>query len=360
MKILHVITSLEIGGAEKLIVDILPMFRECGHEVEVAIFYGAETPFKKELEDKKIKVHSFGLGSVYNLLHVLRLRKLINSFDIVHTHNFTPQYYTVFAKLLSFSKVKLVTTEHSTHNRRRDKALFKLIEPFVYNQYDKIICISKKAEENLTEYLGSTSGVLTINNGINTQAFQEAMPANLLNSMKVAEDAKIIMQVAGFRKAKDQDCVIRSLKHLPENVVAVFVGDGERRSKCEELAKELGVAKRVFFLGVRSDIPALLKRSDIVVMSSHWEGLSLSSVEGMAAGKPMIASDVEGLREVVGGAGLLFEKSNEKELAKHINELLSNADYYEMIVKRCEGRSKDYDIKTMVDGYENVYKELFG
>lgn len=356
MKILHIINDLRIGGAEKLVVEMLPLLRERGHEVELLLFDGKDTPFKQELERTGITIHTLCSSiSVYNPLHALLLRKYINGYDIIHAHNFTPQYYVAFAKLLFGKKVKLITTEHSTHNRRREIALFRPIDKLVYKQYDSIACITQMVEKNLRNYIFTRKHIFTVNNGINTQVFQNAVQQDKAALLGISDDAKVIMQVAGFREAKDQDCVIRSLLHLPKNVVAVFVGDGVRRAKCEELSKELGVSERVYFLGIRSDIPTLLKSADIVVMSSHWEGFGLAAVEGMAAGKPTIASNVEGLREVVDGAGLLFENNNEKELAKVITDLLNDPDYYDRIAERCAQRTLDYDIQKMIDEYEREY-----
>ena len=115
---------------------------------------------------------------------------------------------------------------------------------------------------------------------------------------------------------------------------------------------------RVRFLGLRTDIPNVLKAADIIVMSSHWEGLSLSNVEGMSAGKPFIASDVNGLREVTKGYGLLFPNEDEEALAGMIRRLHDDVDFYQEVAERCCLRAKEFDIGQMVDGYEQVYLQL--
>ncbi len=130
------------------------------------------------------------------------------------------------------------------------------------------------------------------------------------------------------------------------------------KEKCEKLVAVLGLEDRVFFLGIRTDIPQLLKTADIVVLSSKYEGLSLSSIEGMASGKPFVASDVPGLKEAVSGAGVLFPVGNEKKLAEEILHLSSDADYYAATVEKCLARAKDYDISKMVTEHINLYKEI--
>ena len=118
--------------------------------------------------------------------------------------------------------------------------------------------------------------------------------------------------------------------------------------------------ERVHFLGLRTDVPSVLKAADYIVLASHYEGLSLSSVEGMAAGKPFIASDVPGLREVVGGAGLLFQEENAEELAEKILELDNNQTLYHEVADRCHQRAMQYDISSMIKGYKKVYDQLMG
>ncbi|MFR9585857.1 MAG: glycosyltransferase [Rikenellaceae bacterium] len=351
--------SLRIGGAEKLMTEILPRLRDMGGEVELVLFCGVQTSFKQQLLEQGIKITDLSSnGSVYNPKYILKLCKYIKEFDIVHTHNTSPQYFAAIARLFTRGRAKFVTTEHNTHNRRRDIWGAKLIDKFLYRRYDSIISISQKATDNLTEYLGESRGVVTINNGIDIDRYYNAQPLDREQSLKIPNNVILLTKVAGFREQKDHDTVIRSLKHLTSNIHIAFVGDGVRREACEELTQQLEVSDRVHFLGLRSDVPEILKSSDIVVMSSHWEGLSLSSVEGMAAGKPMIASDVQGLREVVGGAGILFKHGDDKALADEIIKLVEDKDYYNTVSESCQERAKQYDINIMVEKYYREYQKL--
>ena len=165
--------------------------------------------------------------------------------------------------------------------------------------------------------------------------------------------------VAGFRKQKNQDTIIRALSLLDKNKFEVwFAGIGIRMGEVLCLSQSLGVSDRVRFLGVRTDIPNVLKAADIIVMSSHWEGLSLSNVEGMSAHKPFIASDVNGLREVTKGYGVLFPHEDARALAKEINHLASDETYYKEVAERCYNRALEFDICKTVAGYNSVYQTL--
>lgn len=351
MRILQVITSLRTGGAEKLISEIAPMLRDRGHQIDVLAFDGVNTNFKNALENAGIKVISFGVKcNVYNPLFIIKLARLMKNYHLVHTHNTAPQIFAAIGSL--FNNCKLVTTEHSTSTRRRNHKIFHLIDMWMYSRYDHIICISEPSEKNLREYIGDGHTITTINNGVNISKFTDAHPIDL-----GLDDCKKITMVAGFRYEKDQSTVIKALKFLPKDYHVVLVGDGANRDKLKTLIYKEQLQNRVHLLGIRSDVPQILKSSDVIVMSSHREGLSLSNIEGMCSGNPFVASDVEGLREVTRGYGLLFPHGDSEALAKIVLRLCKNKTYADEIAARCKERAAQYDIRKMVDAYENVYEK---
>lgn len=356
MRILHVITTLSIGGAEKLMVDLLPRFKSGSHEVDLCVFNGARTPFYEQLENAGIRVIPFSArGSVYNPLHIYRLWKLMRKYDIVHTHNTACQMFAALASMLC--SVVLVTTEHNTSNRRRRWKWYACVDKWMYSRYNKVICISNQAEKNLREYIKSTNDrICTIFNGVDVNRFAYAIPSESI--AKEYQNKKLVVMVAGFRWEKDQDTLIKAFQYLPEEYHLLLVGDGVRCPECEVLANQTGTADRVHFLGLRTDVPNILKTANVVVMSSHFEGLSLSNVEGMASGNPFVASDVDGLREVTKGYGEIFPHGDSKALADVILRLTTDDAYRAEVVKRCQQRAQMFDINVMAENYDKVYNNL--
>ena len=352
MKILYVITSLLMGGAEKLVADMIPRLAADGYTVDLAVFNGEETPLMQKLrtEAPTIRIYKLGHG-YYNPLYIFKLVKIMRHYDIVHTHNSSPQLFVAIASVLC--SVKLCSTEHTTSNRKRSWKWYAPIESWMYGRYDHVICISKIAEQKLREYMGGRwlnrksknyNRISTINNGVDVKAIHDAQPDNELLQMKGSRVA--VLMVAGFRVAKDQDTVVNALNRLDRERYEVWLaGVGVRMD-------------RVRFLGLRTDVPNVLKSADIILMSSHWEGLSLSNIEGMSAGKPFIASDVDGLREVTSGAGILFQESNSVQLADIISRLTDDKEYYDTVAAACYQRAMQFDIHKMVQGYEAVYESL--
>ncbi|MDY4218232.1 MAG: glycosyltransferase family 4 protein [Prevotella sp.] len=365
MKILQVITSLETGGAETLVVNLVPKFRALGHEVDVCVFNGKRTPLMERLEKENYGIKIWRLGNgYYNPLYILKLMRIMKQYDIVHTHNSSPQLFVAMAEVLC--SVKLCSTEHTTSNRKRSWKWYAPIESWMYGRYNHIICISQIAEEKLREYMGGDwlreetekfQRISTVNNGVDVNQIYNAP---LLSKGEQKQEGDFVTtMVAGFREAKDQDTLVRSLTLLPKNFKLWLVGIGARMEEVKTLAAELGVEGRVKFWGMRTDVPCILKSSDVVCMSSHWEGLSLSNVEGMSAGRPFIASDVDGLREVTKDYGLLFPNLDHQALATLIQQLHDDSAFYEKIAKRCYERAQAFDISKMVEGYHHVYEAIF-
>ncbi len=362
IKVLHIVPSLNAGGAEKLVEESLPIMRNNYNiDVEVLLLTSKGNVFDKKLKENNIKINVSPyekIRSAKNIFYIIKLIKR-NHYDIVHTHLFPCNYLaSIASKLIFKNKPKLITTEHSTHNKRREKFYFKPIEKIIYSSYETIISISEGTQYNLIKWIKpkNKEKFVVIENGINLDDFINVKPykKSELDS-RFNESTRLLCMVGSFNIQKDQATIIRAMKDLPTDTFLLLVGDGPLRLENENLAKKLEVYDRVKFLGIRKDVPKIFKTSDIVIVSSHWEGFGLVAAEGMAAGKPVIASDVPGLAEVVRGAGVLFTKSDSNDLIDKIQHLIENQREYYDVSKRCLKRSNKYDINEMVKKYYNQY-----
>ncbi len=361
MKILHVINGLGTGGAEKLLLETLPIYNlEKNITVDLLLLNGNEHPFLTQLiKINCCKVFTLGYSSVYNPFLIFKIIPYLKKYTIVHVHLFPALYWVALAKLLSFSKIQLIFTEHNTTNRRMKMPVFKVLDKFIYSQYKKIVTISKKVDFEIKKYLNlKPNQNILIQNGINLQNIFNAQKNNAIIQEFQLNSKKIIIQVSRFEAQKNQKTLIKAMKYMPDEVVLLLVGSGVLIEECKTLVRNLNLLEKVHFLGIRTDVPSLLKTADFVVLSSHYEGLSLSSVEGLASGKPFIASNVPGLTEVVEGAGLLFKDNDEVELANYIKNLLNNQEFYNETVQKCIERAKNFDIQLMVEKHIELYKTL--
>lgn len=367
MRVLQVINNLGPGGAEKLLELIVPLMNEKKDvKVDVLLLTDKGNVHEESLIGNNVNIKIIEYNNLYDPRNIFKLVNYIKKgdYDVVHSHLFPTQYWVAGASMFfKNKKIKFITTEHSTVNRRREQSLLQPLEKWIYSQYDNIISISNATKVNLIKWLNpneeKSERHVVIENGVDLGKIRTAKPYDkkeIINKEYLKENTKVICMVGRFSEAKDQPTLIKALKKLSDNYHLIFMGDGALVNKSIQLAANLGISDRTHFLGFRTDMERVLKTSDIIVLSTHWEGLSLASIEALASGKPFIASNVAGVKEVVKNRGLLFEEGNVSELVSHINNLMINEELYRMVVQRSLEASKDYDIHNMVDELVQIYK----
>ena len=358
MRILHIITSLRTGGAERLVTELALRHKTLGEEVECLLFDGTKTQMVTALENAGIPVHSFGKGAraMSNPFLLPALSRFLRKhpFDIVHAHNTPCQILTA----LSAARCR-VTTEHGSLNRRRNWRWFKSIDRWMYGRYQKIVCVGEEVRQTLSAWLNRPEldkRMTVIPNGIDLERISVATPAEDL----AKQEGYRVLMVSAFRPEKDHATLIRAFKYLPDNYRLFLAGGAETPEsqrildECKALAKDMNVQ----FLGIRPDVPNLLAAADVIVLSSRHEGMSLSVLEGMASGKPLIASDVEGMRDLVTGAGLLFPPGDSEKLAGLIRQVCENPSLAREIGERCQKRAAHYDITETARKYRYLYESI--
>ncbi|QIC74735.1 glycosyltransferase [Acinetobacter indicus] len=359
MKILQVIDSLPAtSGGSRFVTNLSKKLIEKGINVEVLLIDGRKTHFLEDLLQSGIKVH--WLGENINRFHPRYIKQVatyLDKYDLVHVHIFPTSYIVALASLLNKKSAPIIFTEHSTFNSRATNLIFKRIENFIYSRFAKIIGITPEVKNFILDNLKVADiKIQTITNGVDIEKITFTQDISRIDLGFVEEDILILM-AARFSKEKDFQTLIRSLTYLPEQYKLIMCGDGLKKQECEILVKNLNLSNRALFLGNRSDIYSIMKVSDINVLSSHYEGFGLSIVEAMAAKKPVVASNVPGMNNVVKDAGLLFEVGNDVQLAKHLLELGTNESYYAKISAQCFERAQQFSLDTMAEEYINQYND---
>ena len=357
MKILQVINTLNMGGAEKLLVDIILELKN-EIDIEVYVLDGKKTLLKRKLEDNKIVIHNAGTDSFKSLKHMMWLIKNAKNYDIIHSHLSYSQYYLAATKIFS-KKIKSITTEHSTNNNRRNSKVFRLFEKFIYGSYDYVVTINKSTRSSMLSWQSSLSkeNVVVINNGVNLRSFIDSNK-EVSDEILHRTDIKKILMVAAFREEKNHELMIDAIKQLEENYHLILVGRGERKEQIEDYISKNKLQERIHTLGLREDIPQIMKNCDIFVLPSKWEGFGIVAIEAMAAGLPVIASNVEGLAQVVSDAGILFDNTSAKSLSTSIKNVIKNENLYATLKNKGLDRCKEFSLSITVEEYLQLYKNL--
>lgn len=361
MKIIHVIGSLGSGGAQSLLVDLAARQKTMGHEVSVVeLSNAAPSVFRKPLLENGIALLAVGNSSVYSIKNIYKVSKYLKNTDIVHVHLFPSLYWVALSKKLFGGRYKLVYTEHNTNNKRRGSWFWRLIDKWVYRTYNRIVACSDSAKACFDKAFPTLS-CLSIPNGINLTKFKAAQPYDKRALWGVAEEVRVSTMVARFEYPKRQEVIVEALKELPDKFHCALVGGADGQlgvEKVKRIAEDAGVQDRVHFMYTRSDVPQILKTSDFVILSSDFEGLSLSMIEGMSVGKPFIASDAPGLTDVVDGSGILFAPGDAHRLASVLKELDENETRYMEVARLCAQKADKYDITNVARKYIEVYEQV--
>lgn len=357
MKILHVIPQVWIGnGAAKVLLDLVTCQAKEYLDVSVITLYDMSPSLEDEIKNAGCKFKSLH-GNCYNPLLVFKLMKEIIKFDLIHVHLFPSLYWIAIAKLFVSSNIKFIYTEHSARNNRQKVPFLKYFERFIYCQYDKIIAVSNAVKLSLIKQGIPRDKIEVVYNGV-IVSDEELKKSIDREDIDIPNNAFLITQVSRFYPQKDQSTLIRALSLLPNNCYVVFIGDGPLLHKNVELAKKLFVYKRIRFLGTRRDVIPIMKASDVIVLSTHYEGFCISLLEALIVGKPVVASNVEGVDEALENAGILCEPMNERDFSSAIFKLMNNNDYYDLISKRCHDRGKCFTAKSMSTSNMDIYNNL--
>jgi len=354
LKIHHVINDIAIenGGAQMIARQLHTGLHQRGADsrlVTVVRGDAASIPY----------CSSFGFGSPYDLraiAHVVRyLRRECSPEDIVHVHLFPAMLFVSLAVQLAGWSGKLVATEHNTSNSRRGSLLGRCIDTLLYSRYDQVVCISSGARDALAEWMpGIHSRLVVVENGARL-TFTELQSRPLGN-------VPTIVSVGRLHKQKNYDNALKALALIQGQPFEYLIaGTGPEEASLKRLCAELGLSDSVRFLGFVEDVPRLLGRADIFLMPSRWEGFGLSGVEAMNAGLPIVAGNVEGLREIVSTcppSGIVVNPLDPTSIAEAVSHLLSNPGDRLSYGEAGFRQSQRYSLDAMTEKYLDLYRRL--
>lgn len=368
IKVLHV-TQAVIGGTLEYIKLFFNNIDKDKFEVElVCPSYG---PMKSEIEALGFKVYVIDMKREINLINdfkaYLELKSLIKRVkpDIVHLHS---SKAGVLGRLAAYScKVPSIYNPHgwsfSMDISERKKKFYIFIEKFCSRYCNYIINISDSEQNLALKYnVCNKEKMKIIYNGIDVRKYQQNVDRKkVLNELKIPEDSFIVGMVGRLTKQKSPETFIKiaiELKDKINNAYFIWVGDGELRNETEELIKKSGIEDKIRITGWTNEVNKYISIFDVGVLTSKWEGFGLALVEYMAASKPVIASNVGGIPDVItnGVNGILVDSGDFSEFCNAIINIKNDKKATEKYVKNslliaC----KKFNIKRVVFEHERLY-----
>lgn len=368
IRVLELIHTLETGGAQKVIVNLIRGINKERFDITTACLQ-KKGPVFDEIKTLGTKVSHVPKKSRCDVQIVSRLQKFITDgkFDIVHTHNFSAGLWGRLAVLrVKKNRPALVHTEHG---RRGNIAGWrKYISCHLAKKTDLIIAVSDETRKYLIQKVGlPPDKIIVLKNGIdiNHLLAKKDDEVSAINSILESDpDARFIVNVSALTEVKDHATLLRAFKILKQRVnhaYLLLVGDGHLRLDLQKLALSLEINNDVHFLGERHDIAAILNKCDIFVLSSRNEGHPISLLEAMGMGVVPVATDVGGIPELIENTvnGLTVPPGEPSLLADAIRIALENPNlYHEWSVKSREIVFSEYTAEIMAKNHEDVYSKL--
>ena len=362
MRILHVITTLDVGGAE---VHLLAQVRgqaARGHAVRVLYLKGKGTLAPEMREAGAGFVGRAGAGGIFRSARWA---------EIVHSHLLKADMATAVLATLAGRRSSLVASKHNDEQVLK-RPLVSLAHGLLGRLPRRTIVLSDHVGRFVAEHGRiSPARIRRIYYGLDPTPFEaaSAAPRAELDALRATfgfrPEHVVFTCVARFAPQKAHDVLLRALRAVDDDRVRLLlVGDdpfGDGRRKAESLARELDLADRAVFAGIRRDVPAILAASDAFVMPSLWEGLGLVFLESMATGLPVVSTRVSAIPEVVvdGETGLLVPPADVEALAGAMRSLAREPDLRDRLGRAGRARVRErFGLDRMIDETLAVYAEV--
>ncbi len=365
IQVLHLLATMPVGGAEDLVAAIVRGLNPAKFAVQAATI-GPPGPVAEELAASGHPVKSLHLDLKRTPFWAIvrQVRRLLEEVrpHILHTHLYHPNLYGRLAAL-GLGLKGVVASVHNSYPRVK---VHRCVWNWLLSHVTDLVLVSSpQVYEEVRRFDRVPSGKLKV--------FPYGIHLKALDLPLTFNQARQLLGVSGFclgvmarlEEQKGHRHLLAALPDLARNIpdlTVLLVGEGREGEALQGLARDLGVSNLVRFLGTRRDLPVVLKALDLVVQPSLWEGLPLTLLMAMGAGRPVVATRVGGVPEVIahGENGLLVEPGDSRGLAQAILNLYGNPDLRTRLA--AAGRetvARRYSQEAMLQRLEDLYLELW-
>jgi len=369
LRIVQLITEMAPAGAERVVHDLAIGLTTKGHQVCVATLLddpGAPETLTDDLARRGVAVTRLRMRSKRDLLRLSALAALLrqSSPDILHTHLW---HADLAAKALLPAiwrrRPVLLSTVHIADRRpvRWRFAIDRLTQPLV----DQVASVSPSVMNFYRRRAGiAPRKCVVVPNGIDLTAYDALPDRRHARARWVSASVEpVIGTIARLDPQKGLPVLLHAFSILARRrpqAALLVAGTGPEREALERLAVRLGIADRVQMLGFQRDVRPVLAALDVFVLPSRWEGFGLATLEAMAAGLPVVVTDVPGSRDLVQHeqTGLVVPPNDPRALAQAVARCLSQADLSAQLSQRARVAAANFSVQKMVERYEQLYLGL--
>lgn len=346
--VLHVIDTLDIGGAEKIAVGIVNGLHQYQHHIA---YLSGKNLLKDSLPAgcKLIPLNFHSKMDTWRCVKQLRRYIRENQIEVVHSHLVMA---TLIGRMACPRNVKMFNHIQSIVGARffgKGKYLQRLTEKFFYKKRHHLIVVSEEVLQDYDHYIGIKGEVTILPNFVDDKFF--ATGPKLSNF----SDKLRLVTVGNLKPAKNYHYLVEAFQHLPKTVQLDIYGDGPQKNELQELIGKKGLSN-IKLCGSRNDVYTILPGYDLFVMSSKVEGHPVALVEAMASGLPAIVSDIKVLREATNGKAMYFDLDNVMSFVSRVNEIADHTIELDSYARfNFDWAKKTGDKKTFMQTLSRLY-----
>jgi glycosyltransferase involved in cell wall biosynthesis len=367
MRVGFILHAMQVAGAEVLVAETI---QRLGSRIEPTVFcLDAIGTLGEQLLAQGVPVVCLGRRPGRDWMVAWRLAREIQArhVDVLHAHQYTPFFYAGLARFLASPSPRLILTEHGRHYPDVASPLRRAINRLLLDHAaDAVNACCAFSGRSLVRVDGfSGRRIAVIENGIEIERYSRAADrAALRRSLGLDPARRYVVTVARLHPIKDHAMLLRAFQVVAAKVPDVdllLAGDGPLREDLQALTGSLGLTGRVRFLGLRRDVPQLLQAADVFALTSLSEAASLTLLEAMASGLPVVVTDVGGNPEIVRQEveGLLVPRGDWAAAADALLHLLQDAEAASAMGRAGQDRVRQhYQLQHTIDSYWGLYQRL--
>ncbi len=364
MRVLHLISSGGMYGAEAVILNVSRVMQDAGHRSMLAVFNNSAKPNLQVHEaalDAGIESHLLECRGQLDWRVAPRLRQLVRQTqaDLLHAHGYKSDIYAYLA--LQRRGLPLVSTCHTWLDNDLFERAYGMADRFVLRSFDGVIAVSGEVQRQLTGSGTQAGKVRMVFNGIDLGPFTEGATRHRAPERRAGCTIGVVARLSPEKGHSFLlEAAVRVLAEFPDCRFALF-GEGPERAALEQMADRLGIRASVTFAGRRDDMPAVYASLDIQVFSSLQEGLPMALLEGMASRLPVVATAVGEIPTVLrhGEAGRIVPPGDIPALADALLRLLRNAGERDALADAAyEQVRANFSATRTAQEYLDVYRKV--
>lgn len=370
MKVMHLIGSLRVGGAEKVVCSLIQGLRATDTCSIVMTMAGG--PLERELQQLGVEtiIRPFSWPTSIQWIRCVSQEIQQRQIDLLHTHLFTTDMLGRIAARRA--GVPVITTLHAPSPWKRSRRLKPYVQRWAdlisaRHACDALVAISPEVRDFQIRYGGMPAGKMhVIGNPVHTEQFSANPLARerIRSHYGIEPAATVLINVASLRPIKGQEYLLHAFAHLAkerDDLKLLLLGDGPCRQALMALSTALGIARQVIFCGVCPDVAGHLSAADIFVMSSLSEGISMAILEAMASARPIVATSVGGNVDLIQNQenGLLVPSRNPEAMAEAIRRLMQTpVEAHNMGARAAQFVREHYDAPRIARAYTELYRAV--